>query len=347
VDGFVRRGLSFRPGEELDRALHVFRVGQGSEIPAVAFMDEHFPDFFEDTFWPDGQVTVVGRELNDVRDSPCFAGGEFGCTSCHEMHPDPGDPRPLREWADDQLAPGMRTDRACLPCHAGLAGRLEEHTHHPASSEGSRCMNCHMPHTAWGLLKASRTHRISSPDVSVALAAGRPEACTLCHLDRTSEWSAAHLETWYGTPRPRIGDAEHRSVAAGVVWALRGHAAQRALAAWHMGWAPAQEASGSDWMLPVLGQLLLDPYSAVRYAAQRAIQSVPGYGDFEFDPLAPAEERQRRVLALAGRWRAMPHEPLSAERAAALVLDPGGGVDAGAMRRLLAARDDRRVYRAE
>ena len=208
-------------------------------------------------------------------------------------------------------------------------------------------MNCHMPHTAWGLLKASRTHRVTSPDVSTALGVGRPEACTLCHLDRTSDWSAAHLEDWYGTPRPRIEDPDHLALAAGAVWALRGDAAQRALAAWHMGWAPAREASGSDWMLPILGQLLLDPYSAVRYVAHRSIQSIPGYADFEFDYLASEEDRRRQVLLLAGRWKAMPREPLSAERAGTVPLDPRGGLEPALMRRLLTARDDRRIYRAE
>ena len=55
-----------------------------------------------------------------------------------------------------------------------------------------------------------------------------------------------------------------RDVAAGVLWAVRGDAGQRALVAWHMGWGPAQEASGTDWLPLYLALLLDDPYPAVR-----------------------------------------------------------------------------------
>ena len=37
--------------------------------------------------------------------------------SCHKLHKSPDDPRSLKEWANDQLAPGMRSDEACLQCH--------------------------------------------------------------------------------------------------------------------------------------------------------------------------------------------------------------------------------------
>ena len=40
---------------------------------------------------------------------------------------------------------------------------------------------------------------------------------------------------------------EHKSIAASLVWMLRGNAAQRVIVAWHFGWQPAQQASGSDW----------------------------------------------------------------------------------------------------
>src|SRR5205814_10303265 len=118
---------------------------------------------------------------------------------------------------------------------------------------------CHMPHTTYGLLKALRSHQISVPSVAVTLDTGRPNACNLCHLDKTLQWTAARLQQWYGTPPPRLSD-EQQTIAASLPWMLKRDAGQRALTAWSMGWAPARQASGQSWMPPYLGLLLDDPY---------------------------------------------------------------------------------------
>ena len=83
------------------------------------------------------------------------------CTSCHQLHPDENllqSREATAAWADDQLAPNMRDNHACLQCHAEFSANdaLAEHTHHAADSVGSECYNCHMPHTTYGLLKGIR-----------------------------------------------------------------------------------------------------------------------------------------------------------------------------------------------
>ena len=45
-----------------------------------------------------------------------------------------------------------------------------------------------------------------------------------------------------------------RQVAASLLWLLSGDGMQRAVAAWHFGWQPAQDASGTDWMPPHLAE---------------------------------------------------------------------------------------------
>ena len=72
---------------------------------------------------------------------------------------------------------------------------------------------------------------------------------------------------------------------------LRGDAGQRALAAWSMGWAEAQEASGTDWMAPYLSALLLDPYGAVRFIAARSLRTLPAHADLRYDFAAPHSAR--------------------------------------------------------
>ena len=58
--------------------------------------------------------------------------------------------------------------------------------------------------------------------------------------------AAVPLLVWlgWGMGRGRM----KKTVAAAVLWAVQGDAGQRALAAWSMGWSPAQTASGKDWL---------------------------------------------------------------------------------------------------
>ena len=338
-------GLPFRPGDDLRDTFHLFEYG-GDDDPGAKLQLSLDPHFFEDRFWSDGMVSVLGREYNGVRDSPCFASGEFDCTTCHAMHREPDDARTMTAWADDQLAPGMRGDAACVQCHEDLGGAaLEAHTRHPAASAGSRCQNCHMPNTGWGLLKASRSHLVDSPDTAATLATGRPNACNLCHLDQPLRWTARHLESWYGIESPPMPDPDHHRIAEGALHALRGHAGQRALMAWHLGWEPAREASGTEWMVPLLAELMLDPYDAVRQVAQRSLQTLPGWENRGFDPFDPPERRSAGRDALLTHWRAGPRELAGDPQR--LLLDGAGDVDATAFARLLEGRDHRRVFRAE
>ena len=99
------------------------------------------------------------------------------------------------------------------------------HTHHLADSSGSNCYNCHMPHTAYGLLKAIRNHTISSPDLKRELTVDRPNACNQCHLDKTLKWTAEHLRDWYSIDAPEL-DAEQSEVAASILWLLKGKRGQ-------------------------------------------------------------------------------------------------------------------------
>jgi len=50
-----------------------------------------------------------------------------------------------------------------------------------------------------------------------------------------------------------------------------------------MGWGPAQKASDSRWFYPFLIFSLNDPYAAVRFAAWKSLQSLPGFSGHAFD----------------------------------------------------------------
>lgn len=339
-------GPSYRPGDDIFRT-RVLARGTHPEEPLVQERLAEYPEFLHDLFWPDGMVRVSGREYNGLVESPCFLRASdpartLSCFSCHTMHTGDDDPRARPEWADThQVSPGKDGNEACLQCHAKFRADLAAHTHHPAESSGSSCYNCHMPYTSYGLLKALRSHTISSPSVAESVTAGRPNACNACHLDKPLGWTADALQKWYGIAPVALSD-DDRTLAASIVWMLRGDAGQRALMAWAFGWQPAQQASGADWMPMFLSALFDDPYDAVRFIAYRSMRSMPGMAGFRGDFVAPPDVRRKDIQSIVKLWRAAqtgPHRRTDA----ALLLNPDGSVRMDVVGRLLQQQDRRPV----
>ena len=343
-------GLPYRPGDELRATRFVAQPRVNGRSPAMQDLIAADPDFVRGSFWSDGLVRVSGREYNGLLDSPCFAEATepdrtLSCFSCHTMHKTSEDPRSATEWADThQVSAGMDGDAACTQCHQGIGADVRAHTNHAPGATGSRCYNCHMPYTSYGLLRAIRSHTVTSPSVRESVEVGRPNACNLCHLDRTLAWSAGHLQDWYAEPAPRLDDDE-RSVAASILWLLRGDAGQRALSAWSYGWKPAQETSGTSWMVPYLGELLGDPYDAVRFIAARSLRSLPGFETLQYDFTG---DRQARIEAAVGALRAWRNSARArVRRDPQLLFGLDGALDTAAMRRLFDQRDTRPLFLRE
>ena len=292
-DFMSQDGFSFRPGDDLLDSRHVFQLGQDEDLPIVKQKLERDPEFWKHQFWSDGMVRVSGREYNGLLETACYQRGKMSCLSCHDMHPDENDTRPRSQWADDQMKLDMRSNNACLQCHQEYKSEenLAMHTHHSAGSSGSNCYNCHMPHTTLGLMKAIRSHTIDSPNVATTIATGRPNACNLCHLDKSLGWTAEHLDQWYKIAPPKLSKQE-AEVASSIRWILKGDAGQRAIAGWHFGWAPAQKASGTKWMAPFLAELLTDSYDVVRFIGYHSLKDLPEFSDFEYDFVGSKESQE-------------------------------------------------------
>jgi hypothetical protein len=232
------------------------------------------------------------------RDGTCFERGhgaqKLSCLSCHSMHQGP---------PNDQLDPEKLGNQACAQCHAAQASNLSAHTHHGPSSPGSLCYNCHMPHTSYALLGAIRSHRILSPSFD-RRTQDRPNACNLCHLERSEAWAAAQASAFYGARPSLVLDrtTSNPAVPAGAVFALSGDAAVRAITAAALGRhessddAPALRAQ-------LLTQLAQDDYAAVRAIAQRSRNALPHTA--QAAPLAPEVvtqllgARDRRPITIA------------------------------------------------
>lgn len=339
MEDYAEEGNPFTPGQLLsecgfnriiqagpkDRETELFQRWSKVEDPSGSF-------------WQDGMTRVAGREYNGLIESPCFQHGEMTCLSCHTMHP--SESQSLEDWRDDQLKPGMRGDQACLQCHSEFADRIAEHTHHAVDSSGSRCMNCHMPYTTFGLLKSIRSHQISSPSVKASVTTDRPSACALCHLDRSFTWTARHLHEWYGQPAVKVDlSADAATTSTAVIHMLKGDAAQRALQAWAFGWEPAQKASGTEWMEPFLLFGANDPYDAVRIISARSLRSLPDRQSAEVDPLAPMQQRMKAFNEAIGRIDA----GLEGEPKSEVLIDEHGKFDFKRARKLIDQRNHRPV----
>ena len=320
-------GFTFRPGDQLTDSRVLARHPAAERVPELANLPAEFYDGY---FWRDGMVRVSGREFNGLVETPCYQQGELSCLTCHSMHD--SDP-------SDQLRGDQSGNDICLTCHESIGRDLTAHTHHAATSSGSQCYNCHMPHTTYGLVKAIRSHTISSPSAKESVEAGRPNACNACHLDKTLQWTSKTLSDWYRHEEVSLDDLE-QSVSAALLWMLKGDAGQRAIATWQFGWKPAQEASGTGWMAPFVSELLADPYPVVRSIAGRSLKSLPGYEDFDYayaDKSTVARKRQEA----RGMWQ--PVAPATMSEHSACLLDASGNVDEPTLQRILEQRDNRRM----
>ncbi|PCC72053.1 hypothetical protein SAMN02745121_01262 [Nannocystis exedens] len=321
-EAWLARGDAYRPGEPLAHHRQLVRHPVREAQPWLDAVLDEDPEYLAGRMWSDGHVRVTGREYTALLETPCFQRGELSCLSCHQLHG--ADP-------DDQLAGSARGDGACTSCH--VLPDIQAHTRHPAGSVS--CYDCHMPRTTYGLLKAIRSHVIDSPDLAVTLVTGRPDACSLCHVDRPLGWTAGHLRAWYGQPEPEL-DGDQRTVAAAVLWAISGDAGQRALAADALG---RGEVVGPDWRAPVLAHLLADPYDAVRQIAARGLRRLPSAAGVPIDPLAPADARADAAAEVLTRWRAAPRPAPDPAR----LVDAAGDHDVAALQALAARRDERPI----
>lgn len=339
---FNQHGTPFRPGGDFSETREVIQLSKRAELVSPLATNEAY---FDTAFWRDGMVRVSGREYNGLIESPCFKhGGEkekMSCFSCHIMHKAENDGRTIAEWRDDQLNVGMRSNQACLQCHRETGRDIAAHTRHAVGSSGSLCYNCHMPYTTYGLLKAIRSHQVDSPSLQSSLATGRPNACNQCHLDKTMAWAGRELAEGWGVESPEFTE-EQKTVAASVIWAVKGDAGQRALMAWSMGWEEARKTAGEDWQPLILSQLLADPYPAVRFIAARSLRRLPHFSDLVYDPDWNLEKLRETAQATAGRWSKAHKQAGGESKPATFIVGPGK-LDQAGFEAMLKQRNERRV----
>ena len=242
----------------------------------------------------------VGVQCSDCHDShngQLLREGDALCTHCHQETPPEEFPTLKKRVYDDVI-----------------------HHGHTPETEGSACVECHMPAKNYMGIDARHDHslRIPRPDLSVAI--GTPNACNGCHEDRPPEWAAeAATRMGDGTAweTPHYGTvfaaARNNDAAAipGLVRILHGEAAPaivRATAALELARFPSREA------IDALLDAFDDKEALVRAAAVRAMASQPWRDpsiQADIQKLLEDPLRLVRVSATAA-WRGPVPEPLPA-----------------------------------
>jgi predicted CXXCH cytochrome family protein len=143
------------------------------------------------THFPDGTAHKNRMQGNDFVQSLMYSRG-VTCFSCHDPH-GTGNEAMLRKPLNE----------VCLSCHGPNtqngphAVSIEAHTHHKEGSQGSQCVACHMPkieQTIADVNVSSHTFHFVTPvqtDTSKI-----PNACTVCHQDRSTAWATTALAGW-------------------------------------------------------------------------------------------------------------------------------------------------------
>ncbi|REK48124.1 MAG: hypothetical protein DWQ46_02860 [Planctomycetota bacterium] len=260
-----------------------------------------------------GASTWHGAASSDADRGSCYhpAGSNLGpknqltCIHCHDPHADSA-----QTWT----ATPQQEDARCVACHTEYENEnvIREHTHHELNTAGSRCMNCHMPKIVEGRHGVLRTHMISSPTDKRMLEQNQVNACNLCHLDQSIDWTLDQLRKWYPTAvavaAPGEAGAEgeagefvsevrlaenypQRDGKVGLGW-LRGRHAPTRLAA-----TAALAEADARWALDDLLARLDDEMLANRKIAQLSLEKMLDLklADFGYDYLQTPTERREPI----------------------------------------------------
>src|ERR1700676_1573026 len=159
------------------------------------------------THFPDGTAHKNRMQGNDFVQSVMYTRG-VTCVSCHDPHGSENDAMLIKP-----------VNAICSTCHGPNsqngphAPTIQAHTHHAPGSAGSECVACHMPRieqTIADVNVRAHTFKFITPAESDALKI--PNACNLCHADKTTAWATEALKGWRdrspwrmaeGAPPPR------------------------------------------------------------------------------------------------------------------------------------------------
>jgi predicted CXXCH cytochrome family protein len=176
-------------------------TGKAYDWPVGFHMGKRLDDFWrlEDhklgetsfTHFADGTAHKNRMQGNDFVTSLMYTRG-VTCFSCHDVH-----------GTDNDALLWKSANDLCLDCHGPNSANgphaptIEQHTHHKVDSRGNECIACHMPkiqQTIADVNVRSHTFHFVTPATTDVLKI--PNACNVCHADKSTAWAKAALKTW-------------------------------------------------------------------------------------------------------------------------------------------------------
>jgi hypothetical protein len=224
--------------------------------------------------FPDGAAARNSSEALAMAAGACAS--KIACTDCHDPH------------ARQQPSDVTKYVDACTACHADIDGT---HARHDPTVT---CLDCHMPRITQGIGALVRSHRISSPGDPAMIAAGAPDACGLCHLDRSSRWLQRELAAY---DIAIAIDPTTADIPLGMLWLRSPSGSVRITAA--AAFARSPRAS----IVPELINLLDDQVAYYRMFSLFAVEDALGRRITEYDPMAPPHIRHAQVDQLISALR--------------------------------------------
>ncbi|MEM9492070.1 MAG: multiheme c-type cytochrome, partial [Myxococcota bacterium] len=146
-------------------------------------------------FFADGRPQASSYEYTALIQSECYSKGEATCLSCHvpphgdyDLHELPRAPDGAGPWSDG--------DHTCRSCHAEMFRPGGGHSKHK-TPEAQSCVACHMPSVLSSVMDKFGDHALDVPAPQNTVRHGIPNACNVCHDDRSpAEMVSAMAEMW-------------------------------------------------------------------------------------------------------------------------------------------------------
>jgi tetratricopeptide (TPR) repeat protein len=146
-----------------------------SFMPGERYFDNYDLTTLENSdFYPDGRDLGENYTYTSWMMNACASKSDLHCVTCHTSS------------GRDRFA--SRPNDACISCHRERVENVQSHSLHPAGSEGSVCINCHMPKTEFGrMVRSDHSFRPPMPEATIRFES--PNACNICHADKSPAWA--------------------------------------------------------------------------------------------------------------------------------------------------------------
>lgn len=156
----------------------------------------------------DGQIRDEVYVYGSFLQSKMFAAG-VNCNDCHNPH---------------SAKINIEGNGLCSQCHRASSYDVEEHHHHQPDTEGSMCVNCHMPSNTYMGVDKRRDHSFHIPSPELSLQFNTPNACNSCHGDKSTLWAKEKLQKWQGkNVHTSLADIQYMELLSGQSLSLSRH----------------------------------------------------------------------------------------------------------------------------